>query len=117
MIDVNALRDELAATVAAALGEGVRVVTDPRAVNPPVVLVGVPVTTVADVRTATLLFPVHLITPGPGNDDAVRWQLGLLGPLLVGVRPIVDVRPGPYDTSERTLPALTAIVSRVVVYC
>lgn len=116
-VDLNGLRDEVVAAVAGALGEGVAVVTDPRAVTPPAVLVGVPVVEVSDVRTARVLVPVHVIATGPGNDDAVRWQLDRMGAILANVRPIVDIRPGPYDTGDRVLPAYTAVVSRTVVYC
>jgi len=115
--DFNAVRDQVAAQVAAAVGEGVRVTTDPRNITPPCVVVGVPVVTVDDVRTATVLVPVAIIGTGPGNDEAVRWQLARLGEIVPNVRPILDARPGPYDTGDRTLPALTAVVTRPVVYC
>jgi hypothetical protein len=116
-IDLNAIRDGLAAELAAALGETVTVTTDVRGLNPPCVLVGVPALEISVARTVRVLLPVHVVAPAPGNDDAVRWILATVSTVLPAVRPILEGRPGPYETSDRTLPAQTLIVARDAVFC
>lgn len=117
-LDLNDPRDALAAELAAVLGEATPVTLDPRGLTPPCVLVGVPTTEVANVRTGTLFLPVHVVAPGPGNADAVRWMLTTMGLILEGVTgPFSEARPGPYDSGPNTYPALTAIVSRAIGWC
>lgn len=117
-MDLNAVRDALAAAVAGALGESTLVTTDPRGISPPCVLVGVPSLDLTQARTALAQLPVHVIAPAPGNDDAVRWMLdrvSLIVPQLTP--PLVDARPAPYDTGALMLPALTIIVVRPIAFC
>lgn len=117
-MDLNALCDALMAEVAAALGEGTTVTDDPRGINPPCVLVGVPSGDLGAARTAQVLIPVHVIATAPGNADAKRWMLDRVSLIVPGVKPpLLDFRPGPYDTGSLLLPAITIIVSRAIAFC
>ena len=86
---MSALQDarvELAGKVAA---EGLRVVTDPRDVNPPCVLIGPPATIVRRAGCGLeAAVPVLIIAPPPGNEDALVWQLDTLE-VLYSVLPAV----------------------------
>jgi len=117
-MDLNALRDALAAEVATALGEATLVTTDPRGISPPCVLVGVPSLDLSAARTALVQLPVHVIATAPGNDDAVRWMLSRVSLIVPGVAPpLLDARPGPYDSGGGVYPAHTLIVVRAIAFC
>ena len=118
-MDLNAVRDTLAAEVAAALGEATTLTTDPRGISPPCVLVGVPSLDLSAARTALAQIPVHVIATAPGNDDAVRWMLARVSLIVPQVAPpLLDARPGPYETGTGLLlPAITIIVSRAIAFC
>jgi hypothetical protein len=117
-LELNTLRDALAAQVATALGEGYHVTTDPRAIDPPTVLVGVPSWTISDARTVTIIFPVSAIAPAPGNDEATRWMLDASSLICPGVDPpVLEGRPGPYDTGAGIYPSLTILVARAIGFC
>lgn len=117
-LGLNGIRDALAAQVAAALGEGYTVTTDPRGVGPPCVLVGVPALEISDARTVSIVIPVVAMATAPGNDDAVRWMLDAVSLIVPGVAPpVLESRPGPYDTGAGVYPAHTVLVRRSIGFC
>ena len=116
-LDLNAVRDELAAEIAVALGETVLVTTDSRSISPPCVLLGVPSWEVSTARTLRVFLPIHVLAVPPGHGDAVRWMLDRASEITVAVRPTLEGRSGPYDTSERILPAVTILATRDVAFC
>lgn len=54
------------------------IIDDPRNVNPPCVLIGLPAAIPADDHLAMVATPVYVIAPGPGNADAVAELLSSL---------------------------------------
>ena len=71
--DLNALRETLAGKIEA---EGLTVALDPRDVNPPCVLIGVPrVVGVLTGCAVAVELSVEIVAPPPGNLDALEWML------------------------------------------
>ena len=106
-------RAELKATLEAA---GIDNVTlDPR-LEPPGVLVDAPssVEPANGGATWTLVIPVRLIAPPPGNADALDWLLATLEPVMVAIG--IDearARAGTYSLNDKDCPAYSVEVSRV----
>src|SRR5262245_23402046 len=109
-LDFKALRAQVAVDVAAALDAAlvdgaldaaVAVVTEPRDLNPPAVLIGVPAFTVEAVRTWRVAIPVHVCAVPPGHGDALDWMLDVVSVIGSRVRPIDGFRAGPYDLNDR----------------
>ena len=76
MTAVAAWRDQVTARLRGELGEVVRVADDPRAVNPPCVLVGFPSTVaVAGPCTYAVTMPVYVVAPPPGHGANTGWLL------------------------------------------
>ena len=94
-MSLTANRRAIAATLAAALGEAIPVVLDPRSVTPPCALVGP--ATALDPALCGLsgVAAVYLIAPGPGNADA----LAIAESMLEAAYPVLQLAaPVQFDT-------------------
>jgi hypothetical protein len=76
-VDFAAERSRVAAVLNAADVEAVTL--NPASVNPPCVVVGLPVFDIADELTGWLRTPVYVVAPGPATADAVQRLLIDLG--------------------------------------
>lgn len=83
--------DDLADTLATITGYPV--VTDPRNINPPCVLLGAPAFDSWNYNIAKLTFPVTLIGSGPGNLDALRVLLQMAAKLMAKNVAVTSGRP------------------------
>lgn len=72
---------------------GLRVVTDPRNINPPCVFIDAPSFEAFNGNIADMTFPVRVISLGPANLDALRNVLAICAQLLVKNVAVTDGRP------------------------
>ncbi len=72
---------------------GIRVVTDPRDINPPCVFIDAPSFTAYNSNIAELDVPVRVITVGPANLNALRNVLANCAKLLNQGVAVTDGRP------------------------
>lgn len=72
---------------------GLRVVTDPRNINPPCVFIDAPTFTAYNANIADMTFPVQVISLGPANLDALRNVLAICAQLLVKNVAVTDGKP------------------------
>lgn len=72
---------------------GLRVVTDPRNINPPCVFMDAPSFQAYNANIADLTFPVRVISLGPANLDALRNALAMCAALLSANVAVTDGRP------------------------
>ena len=87
----NEAIDDLAASLATITG--LRVVTDPRNINPPCVFMDAPTFTAFNTNIADLTFPVRVISLGPANLDALRNVLAMCAQLLSANVAVTEGRP------------------------
>jgi len=109
MGSLAATREELVEALAAT---GLRVVTDVRNINPPCVLVGVPFAIEAaalDWCNVAMQYPVSVVAPPPGNDDAIAWLLDHLPAVMKAVSG-TTADPTIIDVGDVQLPAYTTNV-------
>lgn len=100
MFDLVAVSTGIAARLATIAG--LAVTRDPRDVNAPCALVGLPrVTGLTNACVADVEIDVHLIAPPPGNLDAVDWLLGMV-PFVLDVLAAREAEPEPFQTSPTT---------------
>jgi hypothetical protein len=93
--------------VAALQAEGLTVITDPRNVRPPCVLVEPPSITQNQNKTlAQLDFPITVLAPPPGNKDALNWLLDTADEIVGAVGPTTG-SPTVYTIGNQDLPAYT----------
>ena len=107
VFDTLATLDAIAAVITLVVPAGWRVVTDPRNVNPPCVLVGVPRLDQAPCGW-TGEVPVHVIAAGPGNSDArnaILPVVDLLRPALDLIDPTEPTVYYPDPSGDNGLPA------------
>lgn len=93
----TALADRLGAA-------GLPVTLDPR-VQPPAVLVDVPVGEATELRTWSYRHVVKLCAVPPGDADALTWLLDTLAVVLGVVGPGAEWRPGTVTVADKDLPA------------
>lgn len=95
-------------------GAGLNVVTDPRNVMPPCVIVDPPVIRVTSGTIVTCDVRVTVVAPPPGNRDAMLKLLADADTALQAVE-VVDGTPGTYTVGQNDLPAysLTARVTLI----
>jgi hypothetical protein len=107
-------------TLAEAIAEGVpslRVTTDPRNANPPCVLVSLPeLRQISNVAGSGVLHvdvdvPINLLAVGPANDDAAKWLLGKVLPVMFAVNARDAVPARDAETGE-LLPAYVITVNK-----
>ena len=72
---------------------GLRVVTDPRNINPPCVFIDAPTFDAFNANIADMTFPVQVISLGPANLDALRNVLALCAQLLSKNVAVTQGRP------------------------
>lgn len=111
---LNALRADLAAAISD-LDVG-RVVTDTRNFTAPCLLIGLPSVTriqTLQVEKISVDVPVHLVGPGPGNEDAVQWLLFRIIPLMEALR-VTTANAATVEVGDRTFPAYDLDLNRVL---
>lgn len=80
MFDLNGARQDLATVLETG---GIKATTDPRNVNAPMVVVGLPtITEWIGACVVNIDIPITAVAPGPGNLDAVEWLLDTVAALL-----------------------------------
>lgn len=87
----NEAIDDLSTSLATITG--LRVVTDPRNINPPCVFIDAPSFTAFNANIADMTFPVQVISLGPANLDALRNVLAICAQLLGKNVAVTEGRP------------------------
>jgi len=72
---------------------GLRVVNDPRNINPPCAFVDAPTVESWNYNIVKMTFPVTLISNGPGNLDALRQLLNLTASLVTKNVAVMSASP------------------------
>lgn len=86
-------------------GAGLRVVADPRNIQPPCVIVEAPsISRGPSTHVLELEFPIAVVAPPPGNRDSALWMLSIADE-IAGIYPIRDGAPGSYTIGTTELPA------------
>jgi hypothetical protein len=106
---INDVREQIAQKIEA---EGFRVTTDPRNLNTPCVLIGLP-------RAVTnrgmnwcnvgMQLPVSLVAPAPGTAENVSWLLENL-PTVMQIIGATTAEPDEITQGENELPAYTTVL-------
>ena len=107
-------RYDLAATIAATVGETVTVTIDPTAINPPCIFVGAPANLVRGPCGLYGDCPVWVIMPGPGNLDVLEPALDLVEAIAAVVDVNGPINPdsfAPDPTGATSLPAYLLTVA------
>ena len=86
---------------------GLVVVTDPRNIKPPCVLIGAPTFTTPSMSNqfVRLEFPLQLFALGPGNLDALRSLFDLCAKVLSAGVAVTDGRPTTIEVGSALMPA------------
>jgi hypothetical protein len=113
MFDLNAVRTDLATEIAAL---SMKTALDPRDVNPPVVVVGLPV--VKDWLSPCVIdvdIEITAVAPPPGNLDAVEWLLDTTAALLDHFTDALAT-PSSFTpvAGQQPLPAYTLVLNQQV---
>jgi len=87
----NEALDDLTATLSAV--SGLQVVNDPRNIVAPCVFIDAPSFDAWNYNIVKLMFPVKIITLGPGNLDAQRSLLNIMSQVLAANVALTDGRP------------------------
>ena len=99
----NEALDDLAATLTTVTG--LQVVTDPRNLVPPCVLLGAPSFTAFTFNAVRMTYPLQIVTLGPSNLDAMRSLLNLSALILSKNVAVTDGRPTTLEIGGVMLPA------------
>jgi hypothetical protein len=105
----NEALDDLAATLASVTG--LQVVTDPRNLVPPCVMVGAPSFEVFNYNIVKMEYPLQIITLGPSNLDAMRSLLNLSALVLAKNVAVTAGRPTTLEIGGVMLPAYELTVA------
>ena len=84
---------------------GLRVVTDPRNLQPNCVLIQAPSFTAWNSNIVDLTFPITIVGVGPGNEDALRTILNTVSQVLGKNVAVTDGRPVTLDMGGTIAPA------------
>lgn len=84
---------------------GLRVVTDPRNLQPNCVLIQAPSFTAFTSDAVRVTFPVTIVGVGPGNEDALRTILNTVSLVLGKNVAVTDGRPVTMDIGSTIAPA------------
>lgn len=87
----NETLDDLASTLGTITG--LRVVTDPRFINPPCVFIDAPSFTAWNYNIVKMSFPVRIIGSGPGDLNVLRGLMSLAAQILAKNVAVTDGRP------------------------
>ena len=101
--------DNLASTLATITG--LRVVTDPRDLNPPCVFLGAPTFEAWNYNIVKLTFQVTVIVNGPGNLDALRASLSVAAQLLGKNVAVTSGNPTTVNIGGQEFPAYELTIS------
>lgn len=87
----NETLDDLAANLASITG--LRVVTDPRFINPPCVFVDAPSFTAWNYNIVKMTFPVRVVAAGPGDLNNLRALMSTAAKILAKNVAVTEGRP------------------------
>jgi hypothetical protein len=99
----NEALDDLAATLATVTG--LQVVTDPRNLVPPCVMLGAPSFEAFNYNAVRMTYPLQIVTLGPSNLDAMRSLLNLSALILSKNVAVTNGRPTTLEIGGVMLPA------------
>lgn len=99
----NTALDSLATTLATITG--LQVVTDPRNLVPPCVMLGAPSFTAFNYNAVRMTYPLQIITLGPSNLDAMRSLLNMSALILAENVAVTGGRPTTLEIGGVMLPA------------
>lgn len=108
----NEAIDDLAASLATITG--LRVVTDPRNINPPCVFIDAPSFDAFSGQIADMSFPVRVISLGPANLDALRNVLAICAQLLGKNVAVTSGRPVSLSVGGQDLAAYDVTIEMKV---
>ena len=87
-----------------------QVVTDPRNIRPPCVFIAAPTWTNWNYNIVKMTIPVHIISMGPGNADALGNILNMSAAVMAADVAVTSGTPISVDYQGVTLPAYELIV-------
>jgi hypothetical protein len=96
----NAGLDTLAATLATITG--LRVVMNPKDINPPCVFINAPTIDAFNYNIARMEVPVDVITLGPASLDALRDVLAIVAQLMKKNVAMTDARPAIFEVGSQS---------------
>jgi hypothetical protein len=92
--------DDLAATLATITG--LRVVMNPKDINPPCVFINAPSVDAFNYNIARMEIPVDVITLGPASLDALRDVLAIVAKLMKKNVAMTDARPAVFEVGSQS---------------
>ena len=92
--------DDLATTLATI--SGLRVVTNPKDINPPCVFINAPTIDAFNYNIARMEVPVDVFTLGPASLDALRDCLRIVAALLAKNVAVTDARPAVFEVGSQS---------------
>jgi hypothetical protein len=92
--------DDLAATLATITG--LRVVMNPKDINPPCVFINAPSIDAFNFNIARMEVPVDVITLGPASLDALRDVLAIVAKLMKKNVAMTDARPAVFEVGSQS---------------
>jgi hypothetical protein len=92
--------DDLAATLATITG--LRVVMNPKDINPPCVFINAPSIDAFNYNIARMEVPVDVITLGPASLDALRDVLAIVAKLMKKNVAMTDARPAVFEVGSQS---------------
>jgi hypothetical protein len=92
--------DDLAATLATITG--LRVVMNPKDINPPCVFLNAPTIDAFNYNIARMEVPVDVITLGPASLDALRDVLAIVAKLMKKNVAMTDARPAIFEVGSQS---------------
>ena len=104
----NECLDDLAATLNTITG--LQVVTDPRNLVPPCVLIGAPSFTAFTYNAVRMTYPLQIVTLGPSNLDAMRSLLNMCALIISKDVAVTDGSPTTLEIGGVMLPAYNLTV-------
>lgn len=104
----NETLDDLSAQLGAITG--LRVVTDPRQVSPPCVLIDAPSFTAWNYNIVKMTFPVQVIGAGPGDLNTLRNLLSQAAAVLAKNVAVTDGRPSTVTIGGQDYAAYTLTI-------
>jgi hypothetical protein len=105
----NECLDDLAATLNTV--SGLQVVTDPRNLVPPCIMIGAPTFTVFTSKIVRMAYPCQIVTLGPSNLDAMRSLLNICALVLDKNVAVTEGRPTTLEIGGVMLPAYELTVA------
>jgi hypothetical protein len=96
----NAGLDTLATTLATITG--LRVVMNPKDINPPCVFINAPTIDAFNYNIARMEVPVDVITLGPASLDALRDVLAIVAQLMKKNVAMTDARPAIFEVGSQS---------------